>query len=198
MPVLFLIVLGTSIWVAVDASSIGVKKGQLQGLAGMGPAGWFFACLLLWIFAFPFYLCKRGALKRINAKTPQPTTSASEGARTYTDLDQLHKLGQLRDSGVLTEDEFQAKKAQLLGLPPPVPPAPSTSVAQTVPQTQPTSPPAPPAPPPQSAPQPNPPSPAALDNRAAPCPGCGKSILLRTVKAGRNTCPHCQKVFTAK
>jgi hypothetical protein len=29
-------------------------------------------------------------------------------------LDQLHKLGQLRDSGVLTEEEFAAQKAKLL------------------------------------------------------------------------------------
>jgi len=30
-------------------------------------------------------------------------------------LDQLRKLGELRDAGVLTDDEFNAKKAELLG-----------------------------------------------------------------------------------
>jgi hypothetical protein len=30
-------------------------------------------------------------------------------------MDQLAKLGQLRDAGVLTEEEFAAKKADLLG-----------------------------------------------------------------------------------
>jgi len=65
---ILLIVVGTSIWVAIDASIIGVKNGQLKGLAGMGPAGWFFACLLLWIVGFPLYLAKRGELKRINGK----------------------------------------------------------------------------------------------------------------------------------
>lgn len=63
-----LIVLGTSIWVAVDASSIGVKKGQIKGIANMGPAGWFFVCLLLWIVGFPVYLSKRSEFKRINGK----------------------------------------------------------------------------------------------------------------------------------
>ena len=63
-----IIVVGTSIWVAVDASTIGVKKGQLTGVANMGPAGWFFVCLLLWIVGFPFYLAKRGELKPINGK----------------------------------------------------------------------------------------------------------------------------------
>jgi hypothetical protein len=29
-------------------------------------------------------------------------------------VDLLHKLGDLRDAGVLTEDEFSAKKAELL------------------------------------------------------------------------------------
>ena len=61
-----LVVLGTSIWVAVDASTIGVKKGQLKGVADMGVAGWFFTCLFLWILGFPFYLAKREELKRIN------------------------------------------------------------------------------------------------------------------------------------
>jgi len=66
--VIIIIVIGTSIWVAVDATTIGVKKGQIKGVADMGPAGWFFACLLLWIIAFPFYLAKRGELKKINGK----------------------------------------------------------------------------------------------------------------------------------
>lgn len=30
--------------------------------------------------------------------------------------DQLRKLGELKDAGILTEDEFSAKKAQLLGI----------------------------------------------------------------------------------
>lgn len=31
-------------------------------------------------------------------------------------LDELEKLAQLKDQGIITEEEFQAKKAQLLGL----------------------------------------------------------------------------------
>ncbi len=62
----FLIVVGTSIWVLIDAKSIGVEKGQIEGLGNMGPWGWFFACLLLWIGGFPFYLAKRSEYKKIN------------------------------------------------------------------------------------------------------------------------------------
>lgn len=41
---------------------------------------------------------------------PAPTQSQDE---VY---DQLTKLGQLRDQGILTPEEFDAKKKQLLGL----------------------------------------------------------------------------------
>lgn len=41
-----------------------------------------------------------------------PTAAAPQP----NELDQLKKLGELRDSGLLTEDEFQTKKKQLLGL----------------------------------------------------------------------------------
>lgn len=60
-----LCVIGTSIWVLIDASSIGVKKGMLKGFFDMSPVGWFFGCLLIWIIAFPSYLAKRPQLKEI-------------------------------------------------------------------------------------------------------------------------------------
>lgn len=66
-----LIVIGmiaSSIWVLVDAKTIGVKKGQLKGMVDLGPWGWFWVCLLLWIVGFPVYLAKRGELKHINGK----------------------------------------------------------------------------------------------------------------------------------
>lgn len=43
------------------------------------------------------------------AAAPQP---AAGGADT---VEQLKQLGELRDSGVLTEEEFAAQKAKLLG-----------------------------------------------------------------------------------
>ncbi len=63
-----LIILATSGWVLVDAKTIGVKKGQIKGAGNLGPWGWFFACLLLWVISFPFYLAKRPEFKRINGK----------------------------------------------------------------------------------------------------------------------------------
>lgn len=66
--VLWMIIIGSSIWVLVDSKSIGVKKNQISGIGNMGPWGWFFACLLLWIIGFPLYLAKRGEYKRVNGK----------------------------------------------------------------------------------------------------------------------------------
>lgn len=59
------IVVGTSIWMLVDAKNIGVRKGLVSSkLFDMGPVGWFFAGLLIWIVAFPCYLVKRAAYKQ--------------------------------------------------------------------------------------------------------------------------------------
>ena len=62
----FLAVIVTSIWVYIDAKAIGVQKGQISGIANMGPVGWLFACLGIWIIAFPIYLAKRSEFKKIN------------------------------------------------------------------------------------------------------------------------------------
>lgn len=62
----WLIVIGTSIWVYIDAKKIGVKKGQLDGFCDLGPGAWAVVCLLLWIIGFPAYLIKRGEYIKIN------------------------------------------------------------------------------------------------------------------------------------
>lgn len=60
----WLIILATSLWMAFDARSLGYDKRDIKGIAGMGPVGWFFAGLLLWIVAFPLYLASRGKLRK--------------------------------------------------------------------------------------------------------------------------------------
>ena len=40
--------------------------------------------------------------------TPEQASSSADP------IDQLQRLGQLRDAGILTEDEFQAKKSEIL------------------------------------------------------------------------------------
>ena len=48
-------------------------------------------------------------------KTPAAAPSTTAGNPTDY-LSELEKLGELRKSGIITEDEFAAKKKQLLGL----------------------------------------------------------------------------------
>jgi hypothetical protein len=127
--VVLLIVCGTSIWVFYDAHNLGVRKGLTHGFLDMGPTGWAFACLLFWIIAFPIYLGNRSEYARL---AEQGTTSeqieALEAQRDELlaavnlplppqDLDQqLRSLAKLRDDGLITEADFEAKKKKILGI----------------------------------------------------------------------------------
>lgn len=75
--------------------AVGVDAGKREMRSGAWAAGVF----LLWIVFLPLYLIVR---------KPRATTS---GGR----LEQLRVLGELRSSGTLTEAEFEAEKASLLG-----------------------------------------------------------------------------------
>ncbi len=87
MEFMLLVVIGTSLWVLVDASNLGVSKGKLQGsFFDMGVAAWFFSCLLLWIVGFPAYLAKRPEYVRLNriqtsasGKASGPTEAQARG-----------------------------------------------------------------------------------------------------------------------
>jgi hypothetical protein len=83
MPgLLYLLVIGSAIWVAVDASRLDAKRGALGGgLLDMGPAAWFFACLLFWIITLPCYLATRPKLvRRAQVLSTHPQFMASAAA----------------------------------------------------------------------------------------------------------------------
>lgn len=104
-----LVVLGTSVWVLVDARRRGMTKGKVKGFFNMGPAGWFLSCLLLWIVAFPAYLVKRRTYGQVAAADGQ------SGGIQGTDLiSQLDALAERYSQGFLTEEEFQARKKALV------------------------------------------------------------------------------------
>jgi uncharacterized membrane protein len=104
--IIVFIVIGTSIWVFFDAKSIGIKKGQMKGFLDMGPGGWCGICLLLWIIGFSIYLAKRSAYKQINSSKPSKPSGDS--------IAQLEKIAEMKSKGILTEDEFNRKKQELL------------------------------------------------------------------------------------
>lgn len=110
----WLVVIGTSVWVYFDAKNIGVKKTKEKSLINIGPFGWLLCCLLLWIVVFPLYLIKRSELKR---KFQTETTLAPSASPQPSDYDQqLRKLAKLKEDGIITIEEFDKKKAELLGL----------------------------------------------------------------------------------
>lgn len=111
---IFLVVVGTSIWVFFDAKSIGVKRGQIKGIADMNPFGWLLSCLLLWIVAFPIYLSKRNEFKRISQQPQAKDDHSSQNS--ISALEQIEKLAAMKEAGIITEAEFLAKKKSLLGL----------------------------------------------------------------------------------
>lgn len=51
--IFWIMIVATSIWVLVDAKTIGVKKGQIQGMRNIGPWGWFFVCFSFGSSVFP-------------------------------------------------------------------------------------------------------------------------------------------------
>jgi hypothetical protein len=56
-----LLVMGSAIWVGIDASNLGMQRGRIGGgTLDMGVASWVLATLLIWIVGFPCYLIARG------------------------------------------------------------------------------------------------------------------------------------------
>ncbi|MGH9028169.1 MAG: DUF2510 domain-containing protein [Acidimicrobiales bacterium] len=81
LVVVIVIVAVTSIWVVVDAARIGVRRGGMGGgLLDMGIAGWFVACELVWIVAFPLYLASRRRYLGRDKATDESTPAVRAGS----------------------------------------------------------------------------------------------------------------------
>jgi len=61
LNVTWIMVLGTSLWAALDSSKIQLKRYK-SGIS-YGPVVLFLACALLWIVGFPWYLIVRYKIK---------------------------------------------------------------------------------------------------------------------------------------
>jgi hypothetical protein len=66
----WLIVFGTSVWVGVDASNLGVRRGLVKGMGDMTVTEWVVGCLLFWIVFFPEYIVARPVLQEMIPKNP--------------------------------------------------------------------------------------------------------------------------------
>jgi hypothetical protein len=120
--IMILLVLGTSLWVLFDAINLKVTKGKIEGFFDMGVAGWFFACLLLWIVGFPAYLVKRDEYKRLkeNGRMPLDVLPSPRGtisrpvaaniAMRYQDkpTEELLDILQKNDRATYRDEVFEA------------------------------------------------------------------------------------------
>jgi hypothetical protein len=96
-----------------------------EDLSGWGKAAWVFFVIVLPILAVIIYLIARGkkmdqrgqaeVMAREKATREYVRSVAAESAAPST-ADELAKLGQLREAGVLSEEEFAAQKAKVLGI----------------------------------------------------------------------------------
>ena len=116
---MLLIVIVSAIFVYFDAKRIGVHKGLVDGFFDMSVGAWTTVTLLLWIIGFPSYLIKRGSLKEASAREKSVKDGAAVGTSSSgissSNIASLEKLADLRDRGVLTTEEFEKKKRELLG-----------------------------------------------------------------------------------
>jgi Short C-terminal domain/Phospholipase_D-nuclease N-terminal len=89
-------------------------------LSGWGKAGWVFFIVILPLLGVLFYLIFRGG--SMHERAAQAAQAQDKAFRQYVQqtassggvAEEITKLSQLRDQGVLTPEEFEAQKAKLL------------------------------------------------------------------------------------
>jgi hypothetical protein len=134
--VILLVVVATSLWVVIDASNLGAKKGKLGGgFLDMGPVSWLVGCLLLWIICFPCYLVARPRLiaaraaagsvpappaggvpngSAVSWPAPPPYPTPTVPAPLASAAAEIERLHELRQSGVISDDQYEALKQRVL------------------------------------------------------------------------------------
>ena len=101
------------VWVALSIF-------RSHDLSGWGKAGWLALVILLPFIGVFAYLIVRGS-RMAREQAEVPYSPQNEAYRAYDrfesrgSADELSKLADLRDRGVITDAEFQKGKTQLLG-----------------------------------------------------------------------------------
>jgi membrane protein implicated in regulation of membrane protease activity len=91
-----------------------------RDLSGWGKALWFLFVLLIPLIGVLVYLIVRGssmqdrAVKEAQQQDQQFRAYVQDAAGSGNTADQLAKLADLRDRGVITPDEFEREKAKVL------------------------------------------------------------------------------------
>ena len=101
------------LWTTILLGIAGAIVGGAAGYALVGQAGYFLGAVVvaaLLVIGYRRVFQKRGVTGPESRRRP----SRGFGIRRRTRDQQIAELAQLRDEGVLSEDEFQAKRAALL------------------------------------------------------------------------------------
>jgi uncharacterized membrane protein YeaQ/YmgE (transglycosylase-associated protein family) len=101
------------LWTTVLLGAVGAIVGGTAGYALLGQAGYFLGAVVLatlLVIGYRRVFQKRGVTGPESRRRPV----RGFGIRRRTRDQQIAELAQLRDEGVLTEEEFQAKRAGLI------------------------------------------------------------------------------------
>ena len=89
-------------------------------MGGLGKAGWFIFVIFLPLIGVLVYLIARGG--SMHERAAKEAQAQDDAFRAYvkdaaagSGADEVAKLAQLRDQGVISETEFQQGKAKILG-----------------------------------------------------------------------------------
>ena len=102
------------IWIFIDIF-------RSHDLSGWAKALWFLFVLFIPLVGVLVYLIVRGgsmherAVQQAQQQDQEARTYIREAAGTQSSADQLTKLAELRDKGVISGDEFEREKAKILG-----------------------------------------------------------------------------------
>jgi uncharacterized membrane protein YeaQ/YmgE (transglycosylase-associated protein family) len=104
------------IWLTTLLGVVGAIGGGTLAIGlGLGGTGIFIVSVLvstLLVIAYRRVVQKRGITGPDSKR--RPTRGPGVGKDTADPVEELKRLGDLRDRGVLTDDEFERKKAELL------------------------------------------------------------------------------------
>ena len=106
---------GTDAW-----ETIFIDLFRSHDLSGWAKALWFIFILLLPLIGVLVYLIARGgkmhehAVRQARQQEAELRSYVQEAAGSQTTADQLAKLADLRDRGVITAEEFEREKAKIL------------------------------------------------------------------------------------
>jgi predicted PurR-regulated permease PerM len=102
------------IWIFIDIF-------RSHDLSGFAKALWFLFVLFIPLVGVLVYLIVRGgsmherAVQQAQQQDQEARQYIREAAGTQSPADQLTKLAELRDKGVISGDEFEREKAKILG-----------------------------------------------------------------------------------